>query len=99
MLLSESRNLPFTSYIADLDGFTQNTRICRGIAEDYTELADALLAGRGGGLLCPPPSRREPSMWIRLERLSEARESLEVWLMREFIVEVRGEGGIALSPP
>ena len=37
-------------------------------------------------------------MWIRLERLSEVRESLEVWLMREFIVEVRGEGAIALSP-
>lgn len=35
-------------------------------------------------------------MWILLERLSEVRESLDVWWMREFIVDVRGDGGIRL---
>jgi hypothetical protein len=40
---------------------------------------------RGEGVLCPPPSRREPSMWILLERLSVVRESLDVCSIREFI--------------
>ena len=39
MLLSKSRNRSFPSYIADLYGLTQNTRISRRIAQDSNKVS------------------------------------------------------------
>src|SRR5579859_5876253 len=90
MLLSQPwlRSLP--SNITDLHRLSQNTSIRRRIAEDYHQ---NLVRGREGMILWPPPSRRDPSIWILLERLSVVKESLGIRSMRDCIVLVGRQGG------